>query len=321
MLRAWRLKNRVETPLLVTATATRPSSSEACRPDFLCIGAQKAGTTWLYRQLRVHPDFWMPPRKEIRYFDKLGRRRSDSLPRTADERDSRFFETMESLSAQSFFDLEGYGQLFESKGSLISGDISPGYSALNDEIIVQIVRHFPRLKVIFVARDPVERAWSQLLMGVRLQRTNPFDISDADEVIRRLLHPGVLLYSYPSRIIARWRRYVPPNQFQIYFFDELQKSPALFFGSIVRFLGGDPEKASSTPEIMKKVNSEQELQFSEKVRSRMVGFFESELKACAKQFGGPARQWPGRYGLSLLLLFFSTFDNFLDIIVGFDWMM
>ena len=34
-------------------------------PDFLCVGAQKGGTRWLYDQLQLHPDFWMPPVKEL----------------------------------------------------------------------------------------------------------------------------------------------------------------------------------------------------------------------------------------------------------------
>ena len=38
-------------------------------PDFLCIGAQKAGTHWLYDQLQHHDDFWMPPIKELHFFD------------------------------------------------------------------------------------------------------------------------------------------------------------------------------------------------------------------------------------------------------------
>lgn len=32
-------------------------------PDFLGIGAQKAGTSWLWENLRRHPGIWMPPRK------------------------------------------------------------------------------------------------------------------------------------------------------------------------------------------------------------------------------------------------------------------
>jgi hypothetical protein len=37
-------------------------------PDFLGIGAQKAGTTWLGRNLQAHPDVWMPRCKEDHYY-------------------------------------------------------------------------------------------------------------------------------------------------------------------------------------------------------------------------------------------------------------
>ena len=39
-------------------------------PDFLGIGAPRAGTTWLWTVLRQHPQIWMPPRKELHYFDR-----------------------------------------------------------------------------------------------------------------------------------------------------------------------------------------------------------------------------------------------------------
>ena len=39
-------------------------------PDFICIGMPKAGTGWLYDQLSHHPDFWMPPVKELHYLDR-----------------------------------------------------------------------------------------------------------------------------------------------------------------------------------------------------------------------------------------------------------
>ena len=40
-------------------------------PGFVCIGAQKGGTTWLYENLNSHPEVWMPPIKEIHYFNRL----------------------------------------------------------------------------------------------------------------------------------------------------------------------------------------------------------------------------------------------------------
>src|SRR5262249_4158918 len=105
----------------------------AARPDFLCVGAQKAGTSWLYRQLEPHPDFWMPPVKELHYLDNLNRTKRHRPPRSNDERDACFLESIKDLSMRSHIDLDSYGRLFCHKGPLLSGDISPAYSALTDE--------------------------------------------------------------------------------------------------------------------------------------------------------------------------------------------
>src|ERR1700722_4010025 len=40
-------------------------------PDFICLGAQKAATTWLSNQLGKHRDIWVPPVKELHYFDNI----------------------------------------------------------------------------------------------------------------------------------------------------------------------------------------------------------------------------------------------------------
>src|ERR1043166_8332023 len=211
-------------------------------PDFLCVGVHKGGTTWLYKQLDSHPNFWMPPLKELHYFDQLSRVRRSSSPRCRDERDIRFLESINSLSAKPYLDLGHYARLFEPKGTLLSGDISPNYSTLSNDVIRRVVRYFPKLKVIFLARDPVERVWSHLSMEVRYHQIEAFDATDIDEVNRNLLRRGMLLRSYPSAVVARWKRHDRPEQFRVYFFDDLQSNPAELRRSIVRFLGADPDK-------------------------------------------------------------------------------
>src|SRR5437879_367128 len=101
----------------------KSSSTGDGRPDFLCVGAHKSGTTWLYQQLDSHPDFWMPPVKELHYLDQLSRVQRTSSPRCRDERDLRFLENIRILSAEQHMDLVRYAQLFEPKASLLSGDI------------------------------------------------------------------------------------------------------------------------------------------------------------------------------------------------------
>src|SRR5215471_12161700 len=257
------------------------------RPDFLCVGAQKAGTSWLYRQLEPHPDFWMPPVKELHYLDQLNRTKRIHGPRREDERDASFMDRMQDLRGRFYLDLDSYGRLFQHKGTCLSGDISPAYSTLNDEIIERVVDHFPDLKVVFLARDPVERAWSQLSMGVRLGMINKFDATDPEEVICNLLNPGVLVRSHPSKIVARWKRYVRPENFRVYFFDDLKENPAELRRSVLRFLGGDPDKPSG--KLKPHQNSDAgsgKLRLTAKVRDRMARFFEHELKACALELGG-----------------------------------
>jgi len=275
----------------------KKSPTRGAEPDFLCIGAHKAGTTWLYQQLDSHPDFWMPPVKELHYFDQLSRVQRAAYPRCRDERDRRFLERLKSLSAEPGIDLENYGRLFESKASLFSGDISPNYSTLSDEVIRQVVGYFSNLKVLFLARDPVERFWSHLSMEVHYRQIEPFDATDINEVNRNLSRRGMLLRSYPSTVVARWKRYVDSEQFRVYFFDDLQNNPAELRRSILRFLGADPDKPGG------RLNADynswtrmEKLPLTNKVRSHLAQFFKKELKTCAARLGGSARDWPARYG-------------------------
>jgi hypothetical protein len=46
--------------------------------DFLCIGMVKGGTGWLFDQLQFHPDFWMPPIKEMHYLDRAAGARTNA---------------------------------------------------------------------------------------------------------------------------------------------------------------------------------------------------------------------------------------------------
>jgi hypothetical protein len=289
-------------------------------PDFFCVGAQKAGTSWLYRQCEPHGDFWMPPLKELHYFNKLTKAPRANSPRCRDERDARFLESVGRLSSRPYIDMENYARLFAYKGSRLSGDITPAYSMLNDEIIERVVGYFPNLKVIFLARDPVERAWSQLSMGVRLGRIARFDAADVEAVLQKLMQPHVLSLSYPSKIVARWRRHVHPNLFRLYFFDDLEKNPTELRRAIFDFLGADPDKPSGRikPDDNRDEGKDK-LRLTDKVRSRVAQFFKEELQACATKLGGPAREWPMRYGFSLLWFLIGLVED--DLFSWCDWLI
>jgi len=307
MVGLWAIRKRGGKPHHAGTNAHAPAT--AAGPDFLCIGAQRAGTSWLYQQLAAHPDFWMPPVKELHYFDQFGR--GAVMPRPRDERDNRFFARLKELSERMYIDVDDYARLFEAKECLRSGDITPAYSTLNEEIVERVVTRFAEAKVIFFARDPVERVWSSFSLAVREKMIPAFDAADPEAVMRNLLHPGVLLRSYPSKIVARWKRYVRTESFRVFFFDDLKADPAAMRRSVLEFLGADPDKRGRRlrPEHNSDAKREK-LPLTEKVRALLAQFFHDELKACARELGGAAKSWPARYGFSLICLVAQLVDNF-----------
>jgi hypothetical protein len=62
----------------------------------------------------------------------------------------------------------------------------------------------------------------------------------------------------------------------------------------------------------------EKLLLTDKVRSHLAQFFKKELKTCAALLGGPARDWPARYGFSLLLFVWDLLDDF-DLLSWCDW--
>jgi hypothetical protein len=155
--------------------------------DFLGIGAQKAGTTWLYQQLSQHPDV-MPciGGKEIHYFDVLylntpRRSRINYIRKNVEKNSNRNFfrgnisrlplkfiikKRTENLYNPTFlFTDEWYRKLFSfAPSGKTTGEITPLYCALPDEGILHIKRLMPKTPIIYLIRDPYDRAISSLSM-------------------------------------------------------------------------------------------------------------------------------------------------------------
>ncbi|WP_421722890.1 sulfotransferase [Bauldia sp.] len=284
-------------------------------PDFFCVGAQKGGTRWLFDQVQFHPDFWMPPIKELHYFDrrrpspraaKFIARAETNLNRFNQRRARR---SMRPLNGEDIGFLKGYidlpwrrrnpdayAKLFAAKGERIAGDITPDYCILRPEAIARVVRRFPEAKVVFIARDPVERVWSQLIMHMRKGSLDP-NLDDA-EIMRVVDKKFVARRTYQTDIVARWRRYVPESQFGLFLFDDLMAHPIDLRHRILTFLGADSAKPSGTVAAgFNRKRNPQKKPLSDALRERLGRHLAAELEASAREFGGAAADWPGRYGL------------------------
>src|SRR3954467_511239 len=134
-------------------------------PDFICIGMPKAGTGWFYDQLSHHPDFWMPPAKELHYLDRTVPRLKNSrqllekweiMAERAErhgfawgEPERAFLEDVVSCAGQPM-DIARYARLFRHKGDLLSGDTSPGYCTLTEDVVAEIAAKLPLTKIVLL---------------------------------------------------------------------------------------------------------------------------------------------------------------------------
>ena len=226
-------------------------------PDFLVIGAQKAGTSWLHEQLNQHPRVWMPREKELHFFDFLdaghprnpvGRMRvagwQANYNRTRAKRALRnaWRERGQSgtlaLAAYhlGFQTVGSYRRIFANKEGYICGESTPDYSTLSDEAVRFVASEFPNLKLVLTLRDPVERRWSNKLHVIRAGGIDVSAMSEAD-LDDLLIDDDRSEY---RTIIENWTRHFPTRQLGIFFYDDLEQDPVDYLAQICDFLGIEP---------------------------------------------------------------------------------
>lgn len=281
-------------------------------PDFICVGLPKAGTGWLFDQLNDHPEFWMPPVKEFLYLKKpvmkmrfvtpegeprQNKSGAERRPHRTDldERDRGFLQ-LAAASAGQPRDLDRYAEFFRFKGDLMSGDISPPYCALPDDIIEAFAARYPNTKIILLVRDPVARAWSRISMEDRDGVLNTAVLNDPDR-FRRYVEKNKKIGSIrATEVVQRWRKLAPKNPFQWFLFDDIAERPETVRRDILTFLGADPErKGAGLAADYNRKSEERKLEMSAMARTVLAERYAEELKDGAAFFGGAAATWPTKY--------------------------
>lgn len=179
--------------------------------NFMGIGAQKAGTTWLYEQLAAHPRIGFPGGKEVHYWDA----RRATLPES------------------------WYCELFATGDGRCNGDITPAYATLELPVVRRIGALFPELRVLFLLRNPIERAWSAALMAMDRAELDLDEVSD-QWFLDHFHSRGSLLRGDYARTLTIWREVFPSEQLLVLFFEELCTAPAALLGRVAAFLGLPP---------------------------------------------------------------------------------
>lgn len=177
-------------------------------PDFLGIGAVKAGTTWLHQNLYKHPELYLPITKPVRYFDR--------------HRDKP---------------IESYKGLFRPGAERVRGEISASYSVLPVATIRYIHELMPQAKLIFLMREPKARAWSEAKMEFSLVRGLADKPISEDEYCDFIGSEQCRSRSDYRAILANWRGVFPKSQIFIGLIDDIREQPKELLMRIFDFLG------------------------------------------------------------------------------------
>ncbi len=284
--------------------------------EFLCIGAQKAGTTWLWEMLRHHPQVWMPPYKELHYFDRATTYPSNSfladnnpltrlLGREPRHRELRGIEKQLLQQAWKQRDLKAlrwalnftfgtygdawYASLFAGSTARMRGEITPSYSILDVEDIARIHRLAPDLKVIFLMRNPIERAWSQ----IRFDWTRgAFDAIDDMESVRAFIQsPRQELRSNYLRTLDLWESVFPKAQIHCGFYDDISTQPKVMLTTVLEFLGIDASAEFVSGILGRKFHVSKEKEIPAEIRAFLAEKYHPEIVKLSDRFGGVALKW------------------------------
>jgi len=267
-------------------------------PDFLVIGAQRAGTTWIHLLLRRHKALWLPPVKELHYFDK------PQVSRTVtDDRELRrvIFLALFAPSLWHFPYLLGkrsqdwYVRLFaraRAKG-LVTGEITPAYATLDEDVWRQIKAMNDRIKLIFVMRDPVDRVWSSINNTAKKNRLGG-ELTMATALKRAHFSGPTLRSDYPDTI-KRLESIFPADQLYFCFFDDLRERPAEFASGLFSFLGVEPGDVGKLlpAEAVNVVAANKPI--PPEFEREMVTTYLPLVERLCERFDGAPHNWRARY--------------------------
>jgi hypothetical protein len=174
-------------------------------PNFLYVGPDKAGSSWLHEMLIKHPDVYLTPDKDLYFFD-------------------RYYDRGTEWYAAKFRD---------ARGEKVVGEICQDY-LFHPEAAARIKATLGPVKVMVSLRDPVERAWSSYLY-MRKHGIGPDTFAEALRTRPELLEHG----RYATGL-DRFLEQVPRELVHVALFDDLAADPQLFLNGVTDFLGVEP---------------------------------------------------------------------------------
>ena len=225
-------------------------------PDFVCIGAQKSGTTRWANIFRQNVNLFIPEIKELHYFDRhLGESFVSYL--------------------QHFPDLDG----------LTKGEFTPAYALLPMWRIRLIAELNASLKVLYFVRHPAERSWSAAKMEVALRSNRAVSEVPAGEYVRFVESAWCRAHSNYTEVLRKWNSAFGPKNLLVCSFEEMVNNPAREYRKMCQFLGVEENAPPLEQDFHEVVHAGLPGAPPEEVRVALRNLYQRKIKRWEKATG------------------------------------
>ena len=279
--------------------------------DFLGIGAAKSGTTWLYARFDELSDFSLPPKKEFHYFDRDKIYHDINYYPTINELGETFFLKRlknKHFINRSIFNLfqslrigdinnfrwllkwyysnyndEWYLSMFKSFHG-ITGEITPSYGILNNKDYVKLYNLLPNVKIIFLIRNPIERAWSSYRFSLNFIDKNEkkHDWNNIDKIKSFLESENQQRASNYIATIDQFEKYHNKGQFLLGFYDAIIDQP----------------NTLKECNLKAKNNVSKKIRMPLEVEKYLKNRYEPMMEELSDRYGGYCKKWYDSLGVN-----------------------
>jgi len=284
---------------------------------FLIAGVPKAGTSWLWHNLKQYDEIFLTPKKEIFYFDRsykyptpsffaeqnyikriLGNTQSSIETRQEVKKLIRW-----SIQEKSFLKFLYYMRYILGAGNIkwyknlinqgadkmLCGEASTTYCILEKEEIREIAHEFSNVKVIIILRNPIERTWSNIKYKHMKKRN--VDISDENS-IKNYIYSDInkCISNYP-RIINNWESVLGKQNVNFLLHDNIKSDAYKFIKKVIMFLGEGRIEFQKDLVIKQKRNTSFDLEMPTYVKNALYKLNEENISYLKDELGYNVGRW------------------------------
>jgi Sulfotransferase family len=286
------------------------------QPTFLfCLGATKAGTSWLYQHLLAHPECHLRTIKELHYFNMAVPRGFDAaLKSNAHHIDvmahrlSNAPAERQAIVGRRLADLQDWRAVLQKRdidlpayrdfltkdlgAAKLVADMTPAYSLMSVQALAALVTVAADSRFVYLIRDPLARLWSH----VRMVAARDYASYDFEKIATAQMEAilsgdmagegaGIVQRGDYARILPKLAQAIPANRLFVQFQEEMLTPPGV--AKLSAFLGIGAVAA----ELGERVHEGKALSLRDDLRARAIEWLRPQYEFVASMFPALPAAW------------------------------